>query len=80
MIRTSSVVHTEAWTYPQEERDSAELIADIWREQGRTVTLEEDTQNITVASVSMYLYEIDDGDKEMIHDGHEEATPGPCPE
>lgn len=50
-----SVVHSESWTYPQEEREAAEAIADIWRENGREVEIVEDTQNITVASVMVYL-------------------------
>ena len=57
-MRKSSAVHSEAWTYPQEERETVELIADIWRENGRQVTVEEDTSNITVASVSVYVYDI----------------------
>lgn len=64
MMRKSSAVHIESWTYPQEERETVELIADIWRENGRQVTIEEDTNNITVASVSVYVYDIAEGDNE----------------
>lgn len=68
-MRKSSAVHSESWTYPQAERETVELIADIWRENGRQVTIEEDTNNITVASVSAFVYdiaeEIDIGDDEV---------------
>ena len=57
-MRKSSAVHSESWTYPQGERETVELIADIWRENGRQVTIEEDTNNITVASVSVFVYDI----------------------
>ena len=60
-MRKSSAVHSESWTYPQGERETVELIADIWRENGRQVTIEEDTNNITVASVSVFVYDIAEG-------------------
>ena len=61
IMRKSSAVHSESWTYPQEERETVELIADIWRENGRQVTIEEDTNNISVASVSVFVYDIAEG-------------------
>ena len=64
IMRKSSAVHSESWTYPQEERETVELIADIWRESGRQVTIEEDTNNITVASICAYVYDIAEGDNE----------------
>lgn len=62
-MRKSTVVHRESWAFPQEERETAMVIADHWRESGRTVTIAEDTLNITIRSARVISYEIDDGER-----------------
>ena len=51
-------VHRESWTFSQEERKIAMLISEYWKKSGRTVTVKEDTQNITVSSMLICSYEI----------------------